>query len=442
MSEFSSLSSSLKHTQAGLPSFAARGVIIIITMLVIVTLALGFIGKVDVIAVAQGKLIPFSRIKIVQPAQGGIITEILVNEGEYVEQGHILFRMSEVEAAADLESVKADIDNSTLQLRRIDSELSGRSFTNDRKDSPSILFNQVAEQYNANVSLYERNMAELQARVERASQELRMAEETKDKLQKLRPHLVEEESAYRELEKEGYVEKFSYSQRQRAKLELDADLSVQDHRVKFAQAQIDETTQSIARLKADYKKSLLDERIRIGAELNKLLQILVKQDFRNKLLELKAPQAGYVKDIATFTPGAVVSPGTILTTIVPRDETMRAEVWVSNGDVGFVRPKQDVKVKIESYPFQKYGLAGGVVTSVGADVSVPSQDQAESMPSKNYGYRALVDLDKSYLPYLTERLQLSPGMNVSVEINLGQRSIIEYVFSPILSAFHDAARER
>src|SRR3546814_394985 len=120
---------------------------------------------------------------------------------------------------------------------------------------------------------------------------------------------------------------------------------------------------------SDYRQKLEAERVTIFAEYQQLEQEWAKQAHRNSLLELRAPQAGIIKDLATHTPGTVVSPGTVLMTLVPNNEALLAEVWVKNSDAGFVHEGHEVKVKLSAYPFQKYGMVDGKVLRVGADAT-------------------------------------------------------------------------
>lgn len=125
----------------------------------------------------------------------------------------------------------------------------------------------------------------------------------------------------------------------------------------------------LSQIRSDYRQTLEAERVGTFAECQKLEQEWAKQSHRNSLLELKAPQAGIIKDLATHTPGTVVSPGTVLMTLVPNNEALQAEVWVKNSDAGFVYEGQKVKVKLSAYPFQKYGMVDGKVLHVSADAT-------------------------------------------------------------------------
>ena len=204
-------------------------------------------------------------------------------------------------------------------------------------------------------------------------------------------------------------------------------------------------------IRSDNRRQLHAERHEVEAQLEKLSQELGKQAHRQELLELKAPQAGLVKDLATHTVGTVVQPGTVLMTVVPDGERLKAEVWVDNQDIGFIHPGQVVRLKLAAFPFQRYGMVDGTVEHVGADASDSASPTAPggvarggardpmSMP---LAYKALVSVRSMAIEHAGVRLLLAPGMQTNAEILLGRRTVLEYLLSPVRQAFHEAARER
>ena len=200
--------------------------------------------------------------------------------------------------------------------------------------------------------------------------------------------------------------------------------------------------------KSSSGRALQTERVDIANQLERAGQELAKQEHRHGYLELRAPQDGTVKDLATHTIGTVASPGTILMTLVPKDEHLRAEVWVKNDDIGFVRREQPVKVKLSAFTFQKYGMLAGEVAHVSADAAEQgstassSAPAAPKQPTELLAYRTLVNLKSQTLDADGVKYRLQPGMQVSAEIHLGTRTVLEYLLSPVQKAFQEAARER
>ena len=142
----------------------------------------------------------------------------------------------------------------------------------------------------------------------------------------------------------------------------------------------------------------------------------------------------------------MLQPGTVLMTIVPANEPLRAEVWVDNHDRGFVHEGQKVRVKVAPYPFQKYGMIEGVVKTVSADASESQRNAGpegqNTPPPPASQFRSIVELKAQVLEADGARHKLMPGMQVDAEISLGDRTVMEYLLSPVTKAFREAGRER
>jgi HlyD family secretion protein len=406
------------------------------------------LGRLDIVAVADGKLVPSSYLKIVQPAEQGIVKAILVKEGEKVAPGQVLVRMDPALTDADVKSIQAEYDNKRLAVRRIDAQLSGRVLTRERGD-PADLFAQVSAQYAANVRAYQNALAQEKALLAKAHHDLAAAQATRTKLEQVLPHYREQEKAFEKLSKDGFAGRIMYTDKQRERIEKEQDLRTQEFTIRSNEALIEQSEQKIAQITADYRRQLQTERVEVAAQLERASQELAKLSYRSNLLDLRAPQAGIVKDLATHTAGTVAAPGTILMTLVPEGDRLVAEIWVSNEDVGFVRPGQPAKLKLAAFQFQKYGLVQGKVLHVNADATEAPSPNTRSdaltgrdRPMGPLAFRALVELTSEELVADGERYALQPGMQVMGEIHLGTRTILEYVLSPVQKAFHDAARER
>lgn len=405
-------------------------------------------GRLDIVAVADGKLVPSSYLKIVQPAEQGIVREILVKEGEKVDAGQILIRMDAAMTQADVKAIQADYDNKRLAIRRIDAQLLGNSFARQRGD-PSELYSQVAAQYAANVRAYENALAQERAVRDKAQHDLAAAEATKTKLEQVLPHYIEQERAFEKLTQDGFAGRIMATDKRRERIEKEQDLRTQESTIRSNRAVMEQADQKIAQITADYRRQLQTERVDLAAQLQKANQELAKLSHREALLELRAPQAGIVKDLATHTAGTVVAPGTILMTLVPEGDRLVAEVWVSNQDVGFVRAGQPVKVKLVAFQFQKYGLLDGKVLRVNADATEAPSPNTRSdaltgrdRPMGPLAFRALIELASQELLANGQRYVLQPGMQVAGEIKLGTRTIFDYLLSPVQKAFLEAGRER
>jgi HlyD family secretion protein len=429
------------------PPLAGRTMLALLALTACVFLWMAF-ARLDIIAVADGKLVPAGYLKIVQPAEQGIVRDILVREGQAVRAGDVLIRMDAVLTSADRNSIRNEYDTRRLAMRRIDAQLSGQRFMR-APDDPENQFTQVDAQYAANVAAFDSAIAQEKSVLEKARHDLTAAEQTRAKIAGTLPHFVEQEKAFDRLAKDGFAGRILANDKARERLEREQDLRIQESIIRSNRALIEQSERRIAQITADYHRQLRTERVDVAEKLERVRQELAKHEHRHTLLELRAPQDGIVKDLATHTAGTVAAPGTILMTLVPRDGRVMAEVWLGNADVGVVRPGQPVRVKLAPFPFQKYGMVDGRVERVSADATESPSPNTRSdalfgrdRPTGPLAFRTLVELATAELVTPERRHPLAPGMQVSAEIHLGTRTILEYLLSPLQKAFHEARRER
>ncbi|TVM30464.1 HlyD family type I secretion periplasmic adaptor subunit [Oceanidesulfovibrio marinus] len=429
------------------PNPLGRTILWVLLGLIIFLILWGMLGHLDIVAVAEGKLIPESYLKIVQPSEAGILKEILVKEGEKVQAGQILMRMDPYIGDAEAKAIRLELQRKRLNLRRIEAELAGEEFIINPKD-PQRIAKDVHSQFRANRAALNATLAEEQTRLAKARQELAAAEQVRAKLDATLPYYHEQDAAYQKLAKDNYVSPIAASDKHREVIEKEQELKTQLYLIASANASVAQSEKRLAQLESDYRKKLNAERDELEGQLDKLTQELAKQTHKQGLLELKAPQDSVVKDLATHTEGTVVQPGTVLLTLVPQDEPLRAEVWVSNDDIGFVRKGQPVKLKFAAFPFQKYGMAEGTVLRVSADAADESTNGngaagTDQQPTgKPLVYKALVALETKRLVQDGISYELAAGMQTNAEIMLGSRTVAEYLLSPIQKAWHEAGRER
>ena len=424
------------------PSPLPRTVLYGLLALFAVMLIWACVGRLDIVAVAQGKLVPQSFLKIVQPAESGIVREILVSEGEEVGAGQVLVRMDARLSDADSKTLFAELQRKRLQLRRIESELAEVPLRR-QADDPNGIYEETEAQLQARRQAHLDALGAEQATLVKAQHDLKGAIEIESKLQKTVPIYKDQADSWDKLAKEGYAGRLLALEKQRTYMEVAQDLRAQAQNVASLRALIAQSEKRIAQITSNYRQQLQNERIETGAIYHKLQQDWDKQQHRHSLLELKAPQAGIVKDLATHTPGTVVAPGTILLTLVPQNEPLVAEVWVDNIDAGFVQAEQKARVKLAAYPFQKYGMLDGVVKQVSADAQEkPEQGNPTIKSVQQAAYRALINLGSGHLESQGRQLRLVPGMLVNAEIHLGTRTVLEYLLSPVQKVAHEAGRER
>ena len=405
------------------------------------------LGKLDIVAVANGKLVPRTSLKIVQPAEAGIVAEIAVIEGQWVLPGQLLLRLEPDIHEADTRALRAELARSTLQLRRIDAELAGTVFARHPAD-PDESFARANAQYVANRQALLDAIAQETSAVVRIAQDLQGAMAMQNKLQRTVPIYQTAALRYAQLQAEGFVSELAALERHRDRIDKEQDLTAQDHAVEGLGASLDQARHRLAQVTSANRAQLHTERVQANTQRSRVEEDLAKELYRARNLELRAPSAGVVKDLATHTVGTVVSPGTILLTLVPAGEELQAEVTIANLDAGFVRMGQATKIKVATFPFQKYGVVDGIVVHIGPDAQEatgprpPGAEPQDRADGTSAGYRARVALAGQSITFDEHALPLVSGMQVSAEIRLGERSLLQYLLAPLQKAWHEAGRER
>lgn len=435
----------LLSIQESPPARLPRVVMYAVSVLFAVLLLWATIGKLDIIASAEGRLVPQTYVKIVQPADAGIVQEILVKEGDAVKTGQVLLRMDTQLAKADSKTIETELALRSLQLRRIDAELTGQPLIR-KSDDPDDLFRQINAQYHDHRQSYQDAVGQAQDAHRKTQRDYDSGKEIQAKLREVVPILKTQADAYADMGKDGYAAQIMVRDKQREYLEKSRDLRAQDETVASLAAAMAQADKQLSQITSKYRSELQNERIEAEGQYRKLQQEGVKQEHKSGLLELRASQDGIVKELAIHTVGTVVSPGTVMLSLVPENEPLVAEIMIKNDDVGFVYPQQQVKIKLSAYPFEKYGMLDGVVIQVGPDASdsdnQSSKNQTKDKAAPQLTYKALVSLKTQLLEAQGQSLKLVPGMQVVAEINQGRRTVMEYLLSPIQKTLHDSGRER
>lgn len=429
------------------PSKLPKTILYLVIGLFFILLGWAIFGKLDIVATAEGRLIPKSYVKIVQPAEGGVIKDILVHEGQSVQEGDILIRMDGTAMLSDTRSVEGEMRLRSLQLRRIDAEL-GIGVLVKSSEDPDDLYLQTQQQYIAHSQAYKDTISQETQVLEKSEHDLSAAEEILIKFDQTLPMYIKNAQSYRKLADEGYINRIEADDKEREKIEKEQDYQAQKSTVAGLRSAVEASHKRLNQLSSNYKSQLENERSDTQSQYKRLVQEWGKNLYKSSLLELRAPQSGIVKDLATHTQGSVVSPGTVLMSLVPYDDPLQAEVMIKNEDVGFAHSGQKVKIKLVAYPFQKYGMIEGEVVNVGADAiqstQQSSQDSSKMSPQSNITmtYKALISLKFQELNIDGKKLKLTPGMQTIAEIHLGKRTVMEYLLSPVQKAWQESGRER
>lgn len=442
----------LRLIQNEAPSEFGRIVLWSVSILILVLIVWAAFGKLDIIAAAEGKLVPQTLVKIVQPAEAGVVKQLLVDEGDTVKAGQLLAKLDPTLARADKTGVANDLTVQQLQVRRIEAELNEEPLQAKAGEDPER-FAQVHNQYLAHRKAFLDSLDQEKSLLVKAEHERKSAAEVMSKLEQTLPTYKKSADAYAKLEKEGFISGIAAAEKQRDAIEKTKDLDAQRSTVASLDATIAAQNKKISQIKSTYQSELQKELADIRGRIGQLQPNLDKTVYKEGLMELRAPQDGVIKDLATTTVGAVVQPGTVVMTLVPKGEQLYADVNVKNEDAGFVQVGQKAQIKLAAYPFQQYGMLTGKVIHVSADATEanktnPNSNQANtaidsSQLNTTATYKVRIQLDKQTMTDPQgNKLTITPGMQVVAEVNQGKRTVLEYLLSPVRRTVSEAARER
>jgi len=275
---------------------------------------------------------------------------------------------------------------------------------------------------------------QLQAEITRRQAELQSTQDQVTKLEQTAPIARQRAQDYQKLVKENFVSQHGYLEREQARIEQEQDLASSRSHVVEIRAQLVESQRQQATLEAETRRQLLDQLNLASQKAVSLEQELIKAEQRSRLMHLTAPVAGTVQQLAVSTVGGVVTPAQPLMVIVPKENVLEVEAMLPNKDIGFVNPGQDAEVKVETFPFTKYGTLHGRIIQVSSDAI---QDEKLGLI-----YSTRVRLGRDTIRVENKTVRLTPGMAVTVEVKTGTRRVIEYFLSPLMQVTSESLRER
>jgi HlyD family type I secretion membrane fusion protein len=289
-----------------------------------------------------------------------------------------------------------------------------------------LLHGQLAE--------YQTRKARLEAEIARRDAELRSAQEVAEKLAQTVPIARQQAEGFRQLFEEQGISKSVWLDREQQRIEQEQDLAAQRSRVQEIQAARLESVRQRAALTAETKRVALDSLQEGERKAAAAAQELVKARQRERLMRLTAPVEGTVQQVAVHTVGGVVTPAQVLMIVVPKDDPLEIEASIENKDIGFVRPGQPAEIKVETFPYTKYGTVPATVRQVSTD-AVPDEKRGLVFTARLAPGRFTIEVNGA-------SVNLTPGMAVTAEIQTDRRRVIEYFLSPLLQYATESFRER
>ena len=436
------------------PSPGLRWLLLSVCGLFTIALAWSFIGKVDVVATASGKVIPSGNVKIIQPIEIGYVRKIHVKNGQHVEAGQLLVELDPTLAGADAAQASQGLLTAEVIAARNSALLDHLQGRGSRFRAPAGTSAEVTatqgDFVRSSIAEYEGERASLiQQRAERAA-ELTGSEAEISKLRQTLPLIEQQLTARQELADKGYFSKIRLLEYEQLKVEHIQNIAVQEANASKARAAMANIDAQLMRLKGSFGKNAVTELSDAQEKTGLSREEVTKSARRQEFQQLRAPVSGTVQQLAISTVGGVVQPAQALMIIVPDDAKVVVEANIMNKDIGFIREGQPVRVKLEAFNFTDYGIVPGVVESISRDaidMSQPGQqaqrdEQGRAQPQQGLVYAARIRLNKRTIRVRGREQIIGPGLAAQAEIKTGERRIIDFLLSPIAQTMDEAGRER
>ena len=443
------------------PHPAPRRVALALCALFVLALVWAFVGQVDIVAVAPGRIMVTEGSKLIQPLEAGVVQTILVKDGDPVQAGQRLVELDATAPQADatrLVQQRAAALGEALRTRAllralatgippqlprfnetpqagdegVASNNSGARLPESRLTETQLA--QAHTQLAAEWADLQAQRARLRAEAERRAAEAATTQQEIAKVQAMLPLARQREADIQGLSRQGFVAGHAGQDRTRERIELERDLATLQAKRQEAQAGQREAAQQAQAWATDATRQLQDRRAKAELSLAQLQEETVKAEQRQRLTQLTAPVAGTVQQLAVHTAGGVVTPAQVLMVVVPSQAQVTAEVVLDNKDIGFVQPGQAAEIKLETFPYTRWGTVPATVAKVSAD-AVNDDKRGAIFP-------VTLVLQQTHLQVDDQRIKLGPGMNLTAEVKTGKRRVIDYLLSPVQRRVSESLRER
>jgi hemolysin D len=409
------------------------------TLCSLFALAIGWsiVGHIDIVAVAQGKVVPQGHTKAIQPLEIGVVRTIHVQDGDRVVAGQALIDLDPTDASADHDRMQRERMARLLDEARLDSLLEGGPQVAPMQvpaDVDPVLLEAVRRQLESQWREKSSKLAALDSEIEQRAAEQKMAESDVGRLKAVLPLLQDRSDSLAGLAAQGFTSRLHASEVQQQLIESQKNLIGAIDKVHQSEAALHMARQQRLSAERESESTWRKERAEAVEKRAVAEQEILKARKRRDLQGLVSPIDGTVSNLAAFTVGGVVKPGDTILNVVPLSATPEIEAQVLNKDIGFVLVGQRVSVKLEAFPFTRYGTITGEVTDISRD---SNKDDKLGLI-----YPVSVRLDAAEITVDGKTMPITPGMAVTAEIITGNRRLIEYLLSPVMKYRHEAGRER
>ncbi|STA71098.1 putative membrane-fusion protein [Campylobacter ureolyticus] len=396
-----------------------RTILYIVLSLIIFTFLWLFLAKIDIVVSSQGKVIPNGEIKILKPLESGVVSKILVKEGDKVLKGDTLMSIDPSVTTVNLQTKENELNNLNMSIIRLRALGNESNLTNEElnllSNSELNLFLNQKNSYDNSINQYKFSIEELNFNIE----------SSKDEIIRLNNLLNKNKNRLNRLEKvKDIISLKEYDELQKEVYDLTSKLNIAKNNKTAAINKLNATKEELEVFKQNSKGKFLDELITKQKEANLIKTEINAYLFQSKQQLIKSPVDGYVGKLLVNTESGVVNSGEALITIIPANEPLIIKATTLNKEIGFLKEGQKVAIKIDTFNFQKYGKLDGELIHIANDAI---EDEKLGIV-----YEIKVKPLKTTLNIDGEIKNIEPGMSVIAEVKVGKRRVIELFIYPII----------
>jgi len=407
----------------------------IITVFVLVALIWMAWAEIDVVVRGSGKVIPARQVQIIQSLEGGIISEILVREGDQVESGQPVIKISDVAFSSSFEENRLSYFELLSKSARLKAEANVGEFERNEKvaavfpellESERSLFESNRNQLTETLSIYEEQIRQQQSALEEALSKQRQLRRSLELLQqelKIKKPLVERR----------IISEVDYLQVQQREAEAEGGLEGVNLSIPRIESTVEEARNKLEQARLEFSNKAKLELNEVLAELSRIAETQTALEDRVSRTTIRSPVKGIIQRLYANTIGGVIAPGGEIMDIVPREDALLIEVRIKPADIAYINVGQEARLKFTAYDFAIHGSLKGKVSFVSADTVTDEEGVSY--------YVARVRPERPYLGIKSKPMLIKVGMASETDIITDKKTILEYLLKPIHRGLERALRE-
>jgi HlyD family secretion protein len=417
-----------------------RSTLYLVVSLFLSLLFISAVTKLDVVVVAPGRIVTATPPIVLQPMERAIIREFRVHPGDAVSKGQILATLDPTFVEADISALEKRTRALKAQVQRLEAETESREFQPSGgpeadDDLQASLYQQREAEYSTRLRVFDEDIQHLRAGLKTVADDrasLGHQLEIAKQVEAMRAALLQSQNGSR----------LNLLEAQSARMRAEHDAQEADDRLRDLQHSEQSREAERQAFIDAWDRERTEALVQARTELAQVTASLTKASRLNDLVVVTSPTDGIILDVAPRTEGSVIREAEPLVSIVPRGAPLIAEVMISSADVGYAHTGAETQLKIDAYPYQKFGLIVGKLLSIAEESTFPGAAAEPGAPSRAGAvHRARVELLDGRLLHASGGANLIPGMTLSAEINAGSRSVLGYFLYPLTRGLNESLRE-